>query len=83
MAVAQAPAPPPRPFYTKALFDKYPPPPELEGELSGEEIEDLIALLDGKPMRIAAPEDYALAAWGLECYEQYAIYDAYACYRYY
>lgn len=71
-------APTPTPTYSEELFDRYPPPPELEGELSEEEIGELKVLLGGKPMRIAAPNHKDLESWGLQCYEQYAIYDAYA-----
>lgn len=70
------------PTYTAELFDRYPPPPELAEELSAEDVQAVRSLFEGWQMRIAPPSPRSLAAWGLDSYEQYAIYDAYACVRY-
>lgn len=71
------------PAYTAELFDRYPPPPELADDMTAEDVQEVRSLLEGKEMRIASPTPESLAAWGLDSYEQYAIYDAYACFRYY
>lgn len=67
-------------MYTAALFNKYPPPPEIE--LEREEIGELQDLLMDKPISTALPEPEDLKLWGLESPEQYAIYDAYVTWRY-
>lgn len=68
-------------YYCQALFDKWPPLPEFE--LAQGDVQYLAEMLEGRPMRIASPSPEDLQLWGLECYEQYAIYDAYACCRWY
>lgn len=65
--------------YSQALFHKYPPPPEID--LSKEEIEELAEVLKDQPMTIDPPTPEDLETWGLESVEQYAIFDAYACWR--
>lgn len=70
------------PVYTAELFDRYPPPPELADEMSAEDVLEIRSLFEGKEMSIAPPSPNSLAAWRLDSYEQYAIYDAYACCRF-
>lgn len=64
-------------FYRDDLFDKWPPPAEMEGRLEADEIDQIKAEMRGQPMQGPRPTCEELKEWGLTCVEQYHIYDTY------
>lgn len=65
--------------YSDDLFDKWPPPQEMEGRLDQDDIEHIKAYMYGQPMCGPRPNSKELGQWGLTCVEQYHIYDIYWC----
>lgn len=65
--------------YSDDLFDKWPPPVEMEGRLNQNDIEQIKAEMRGQPMCGIRPNSKELEQWGLTCAEQYHIYDLYWC----
>ena len=63
--------------YSDDLFDKWPPPAEMEGRLEADEIDQIKAEMRGQPMQGPRPTDEELKEWDLTCVEQYHIYDTY------
>ncbi len=64
-----------QPLFTKELFLQYPPPAEFG--LDDDDFVQIQASLCGRPMRSDRPTQERLKAWGLECHEQFVIYNAY------
>ena len=63
--------------YSDDLFDKWPPPADVEGRLEADEIAQIKATMRGQPMQGPRPSIEDLKEWGLTCVEQYHIYDTY------
>jgi len=61
--------------YSDDLFDKWPPPADMEGGLDADEIDQIKAEMRGRPMQGPRPTVEDLKEWGLTCVEQYHIYD--------
>jgi len=64
-----------QPLFTKELFLQYPPPAKFG--LDDEDFAEIQASLCGRPMPPDRPTQEQLKAWGLECYEQLVVYNAY------
>ncbi len=64
-----------QPLFTKELFLQYPPPADFG--LDDEDFAEVQASLCGRPMPSGRPTQEQLKVWGLECYEQLVIYNAY------
>ena len=64
-------------FYSDDLFDRWPPPVEMEGRLEADEVDQIKAQMRGQPMQGPSPSSKELKEWGLTCVEQYHIYDTY------
>ena len=63
--------------FSDDLFDKWPPPADMEGRLDAQEIEQIKAEMRGRPMQGPRSTAEDLKEWGLTCVEQYHIYDIY------
>ena len=63
-------------YFTDDLFDKYPPPPDMEVDQAG--FAELRAELLGQKIGGKLPSNEQLK--GLECVEQYLLYNSYATY---
>lgn len=59
--------------YSDDLFDKWPPPADMEGRLEADEIAQIKAAMRGQPMQGPKPSYEDLKEWGLTCVEQYHI----------
>ncbi len=66
-------------MYSDALFEKWPPPAEMDGRLDQDDLDQIKAEMRGHPMQGPRPTDEELKQWGLTCVEQYHIYDTYWC----
>ncbi len=64
-------------MYSDDLFDKWPPPADMEGRLQADELAQIKAEMRGQPMQGPRPSIEDLREWGLTCAEQYHIYDTY------
>lgn len=63
--------------YSDDLFDKWPPPADMEGRLQADETAQIKAEMRGQSMQGPRPTIEDLKEWGLTCAEQYHIYDTY------
>lgn len=66
-------------MYSDALFEKWPPPAEMDGRLVRDDVDQIKAEMRGQPMQGPRPTNEELKRWGLTCVEQYHIYDTYWC----